>query len=300
MGVDTYVDALQKKYKDSFIIFGSSPKLNIERISTGSLTLDATLGGGLPKGKMVVFWGQEMSGKTTTALLCLKGVEKGLYVDVEKSYDPEWAKKLGLDIDNLIVARPSSGEVALSIVADALQKEFDVVVIDSVAALVPSLELNKGLEESMVVAAQARLINYGIRRLNLMNKNTCLIFVNQVREKIGVMYGSPEKMPGGRAIYFVPHVRLKFRKGGWLPRDKKEAKRMGIEVRVMVEKNKFGESQRDVHFDLYWAGYIDQIEEKARLMLDSGEIIQEGAWYSWGKKKVHGKDLLLELLKSSG
>lgn len=268
---------------------------NIEAISTGSLTLDIALGiGGLPKGRVVEIYGPESSGKTTLTLQviaeCQKAGGTAAFVDAEHALDPGYAAKLGVNVDDLLVSQPDTGEQALEI-ADMLVRSgaVDIVVVDSVAALTPKAEIEGDMGDSHV-GLQARLMSQALRKLtgNIKRSNTLVIFINQIRMKIGVMFGSPETTTGGNALKFYASVRLDIRRIGSI---KKGEEVIGNETRVKVVKNKMAPPFKQAEFEILYGEGISREGELIELGVNQGLIGKAGAWYSYNGEKIgQGKD----------
>jgi recombination protein RecA len=268
---------------------------NIEAISTGSLTLDIALGiGGLPKGRVIEIYGPESSGKTTLTLQviaeCQKAGGTAAFVDAEHALDPSYAAKLGVNVDDLLVSQPDTGEQALEI-ADMLVRSgaVDVVVVDSVAALTPKAEIEGDMGDSHV-GLQARLMSQALRKLtgNIKRSNTLVIFINQIRMKIGVMFGSPETTTGGNALKFYASVRLDIRRIGSI---KKGEEVIGNETRVKVVKNKMAPPFKQAEFEILYGEGISREGELIELGVNQGLIGKAGAWYSYNGDKIgQGKD----------
>lgn len=275
---------------------------NIEAISTGSLTLDIALGiGGLPKGRVVEIYGPESSGKTTLTLQviaeCQKAGGTAAFVDAEHALDPGYAAKLGVNVDDLLVSQPDTGEQALEI-ADMLVRSgaVDIVVVDSVAALTPKAEIEGDMGDSHV-GLQARLMSQALRKLtgNIKRSNTLVIFINQIRMKIGVMFGSPETTTGGNALKFYASVRLDIRRIGSI---KKGEEVIGNETRVKVVKNKMAPPFKQAEFEILYGEGISREGELIELGVNQGLIGKAGAWYSYqGDKIGQGKDNAKNYLK---
>ncbi|WP_028486184.1 recombinase RecA [Thiomicrorhabdus chilensis] len=274
---------------------------DIEAISTGSLGLDMALGiGGLPKGRVVEIYGPESSGKTTLTLHAIAEAQKmggtAAFVDAEHALDPIYAEKLGVDIDNLLVSQPDTGEQALEI-TDALVRSgaVDIVVVDSVAALTPKAEIEGDMGDSHM-GLQARLMSQALRKLtaNIKRTNTLVIFINQIRMKIGVMFGSPETTTGGNALKFYASVRLDIRRIGAI---KKGDEILGNETRVKVVKNKVSPPFKQVEFDILYGQGISREGEIIDLGVKEKLIEKSGSWYSYNDQKIgQGKDNVRQYL----
>ena len=282
---------IEKEYgKGSIMRLGDRADVSIDAISSGSLTLDAALGiGGFPKGRIIEVYGPESSGKTTLALHaiaeCQKAGGRCAFIDAENAIDPVYAKRLGVDIDELILSQPDSGEQALDI-CEVLIKSgaVDLVVIDSVAALVPQAELDGEMGDSSV-GLQARLMSKAMRKLaGVMNHSeTTAIFINQLREKVGVVYGSPETTPGGRALKFYASVRLEVRRAETL-KDGQEA--YGNTVKIKVVKNKVAPPFRTAVVTMIYGEGISHVDEIINLAVEHDLLDKAGAWFSYKGEKV--------------
>jgi len=281
--------------KGSIMKLGQREALEIEAISTGSLGLDIALGiGGLPKGRIVEIYGPESSGKTTLALHCVaESQKKGgacAFIDAEHALDPAYAKKLGVDIANLLISQPDAGEQALEIVEVLVRSGgVDVVVVDSVAALVPRAEIEGEMGEAQM-GLQARLMSQALRKLTgvVSKSKTSLIFINQLREKIGVMFGNPETTTGGRALKFYSSVRIDIRRIAAL-KDGEEV--TGARAKVKVVKNKVAAPFRQAEFDIDYGEGISKNGELVDLGVEHKFIVKSGAWYSYGDMRLgQGRD----------
>jgi recombination protein RecA len=277
---------------------------DIEAISTGSLGLDIALGiGGLPKGRIVEIYGPESSGKTTLTLQVIAECQKkggtAAFIDAEHALDPSYAEKLGVKVDELIISQPDTGEQALEI-TDMLVRSaaVDVVIIDSVAALTPKAEIEGEMGDTHV-GLQARLMSQALRKLtaNIKRSNTLVIFINQIRMKIGVMFGSPETTTGGNALKFYASVRLDIRRTGAI---KKGEETLGSETRVKVVKNKVAPPFKMAEFDIMYNEGISRESEIINLATQLGLIEKSGAWYSFNQEKIgQGKDNVRLYLKDN-
>ena len=296
---------INKEYGEGSIMrLGGTANLDVEAISTGCLSLDMALGvGGVPKGRIVEVFGPESSGKTTLALHivaeCQKNGGKAAFIDAENALDPEYAKNLGCNSDDLLVSQPDSGEQALDILQKLLETAaLDVIVIDSVAALVPKAELD-GQIGDVTVGLQARLMSQALRKLSgpINKSRTCVVFINQIREKIGVMFGSPETTPGGRALKFYSSVRLDIRR---IAAIKEGTDMTGNRTRVKVVKNKVAPPFKMTEFDIMYGKGISSEGDILDLAV-AGDIVEKtGAWYSFEDMKIgQGRENAKSFLKEN-
>ena len=290
--------------KGSAMKLGSREAMEIEAISTGSLGLDIALGiGGLPRGRIIEIYGPESSGKTTLALHAIAEAQKGggtaAFVDAEHALDPVYAKKLGVDIDELIVSQPDTGEQALEIVDTLVRSNaIDILVVDSVAALVPRAEIEGEMGDSHV-GLQARLMSQALRKLTgSISRSRCMvIFINQVRMKIGVMYGNPETTTGGNALKFYASCRLDIRRTGQI-KDKEDI--IGNTTRVKVVKNKVAPPFKQVEFDIMYGEGISKVGEMLDLGVKAGIVEKSGAWFSYDSVRIgQGRENSKTFLKSN-
>ena len=289
--LDRAVSQIERQFgKGTIMRLGTDEKLDVPVISTGSLSLDLALGvGGVPCGRVIEVFGPEASGKTTLTLHIVANAQKNggtaAIIDVEHALDPEWAKRLGVDLDSLLVNQPDTGEQALEI-AELLTRSnaIDVIVVDSVAALVPRAELEGQMGDSHV-ALQARLMSQALRKLTsiISKSRTCLIFINQIREKIGVMFGNPETTPGGRALKFYSSVRVDIRRIGSI----KDGERIiGNRVRAKIAKNKVAAPFKKAEFDIMFNQGISRSGDIIDLGVEEQVIEKSGTWFSYGEIRL--------------
>ena len=293
--LETAIAKIEKDYgKGTIMRLGDDISVNVEALSTGSLALDLALGiGGIPKGRIVEIYGPEASGKTTLALHAVASAQKAggdaAYIDVEHALEPAYARALGVDIDSLLISQPDTGEQALDI-AESLVRSgaVDVVVVDSVAALIPRVEL-EGEVGDTVVGALARLMSQAMRRLaGAISKNNCtVIFINQLRQKIGVMYGNPETTPGGLALKYYASVRIDVRRIETL---KVGGEMVGNRTRAKVVKNKVAPPFREAEFDIMYGEGISKIGEIVDLGVKLELIDKAGAWFTVAGQRIQGRD----------
>ena len=299
------LDKIEKNYgKGSIMKLGDRPDETFEAISTGSISLDNALGiGGFPKGRIIEIYGPESSGKTTLAIHAIAESQKkggiAAFIDAEHAFDPVYARKLGVDIDNLLVSQPDNGEQALEIADNLIRSgAIDIIVIDSVAALTPKAEIDGEMGDSKV-GLHARLMSQALRKMTSTISKTgcCCIFINQLREKIGVMFGNPETTTGGNALKFYASVRLDIRR---IQAIKDGDQNVGNRVKVKVVKNKVAPPFRTCEFDLMFGEGISKQGEIVDLGVETGIIKKSGSWFSYGESKLaQGREGVKSLLRDN-
>lgn len=302
--LESALKQIEKQYGQGAIMrLGENSKLKVDAISTGSLTLDLATGiGGLPKGRIIEIYGPESSGKTTLALHCVAEAQKqggeAAFIDAEHALDPSYAANLGVDVDSLLVAQPDNGEQALEITEQLVRSgAIDIIVVDSVAALVPKSEIEGDMGDSHV-GLHARLMSQALRKLaGAINKSNCIIiFINQLREKVGVIYGNPEVTTGGRALKFYASMRIDVRRIEQIKAPGNEF--VGSRTRAKIVKNKVAPPFKSAEFDIMYGTGIDKDGEIADMAVNLGIIKKSGSWFSYGDQRFQGRDRLKELIKT--
>ncbi len=282
---------IEKQYgKGSVMKLGDNVKMNVEAVPTGSIGLDLALGvGGIPKGRIIEIYGPEAGGKTTVALHMVAEVQKlgGIagFIDAEHALDPVYAKKIGVDIDNLYISQPDTGEQALEIAETMVRSTaIDIVIVDSVAALVPKAEIEGDMGDSHV-GLQARLMSQALRKLTgIIGKTSCsVVFINQLREKVGVMFGNPETTTGGRALKYYASVRLEVRRGEQI---KKDGETIGSRTKIKVVKNKVAPPFRSADVDIIYGEGISRVGELVDIAAEQDIVQKSGAWYAYDGNKI--------------
>jgi recombination protein RecA len=303
--LETAISQIEKQFgKGAVMKLGQATTMQVDAISTGSLGLDMALGiGGVPRGRIVEVYGPESSGKTTVALQIIAEAQKAggeaAFIDVEHALDPVYAKALGVDIDSLLVSQPDTGEQALEIMEALIRSgALDVIVLDSVAAMVTRAEIDGEMGDNHV-GLQARLMSQALRKLtSVISRSNCVaIFINQVREKIGVMYGNPETTPGGRALKFYSSVRIEVRRGEPI---KNGSEIIGNKTKCKIVKNKVAPPFKEVVFDILYGEGVSRVGEIIDFAVEANIIDKSGAWFSYnGERLGQGRDKVKKLLEEN-
>ena len=289
--VDMTIKEIQEKYGEgSLMRLGEVKRVNVDVIPTGSISLDLALGvGGIPRGRVIEIYGPESSGKTTLCLHIVAEAQKkggvAAYIDAEHALDPEYAKKIGVNLGNLLISQPDTGEQALDIVESLVKSGgIDVIVIDSVAALTPRAEI-EGEMDQQHMGLQARLMSHALRKLTAIvaKSNTSIIFINQLRMKIGIMFGNPETTPGGMALKFYSSVRIEIRKAAQIQAAEKI---VGNRVKVKIVKNKVAPPFRTCEFDILYNEGISKYSDVVNAGVKYGVLAKAGSWYNYGEQKM--------------
>lgn len=303
--VDKAIQEIKKQFGDGSIMrLGEARRVNVDSVSTGSISLDIALGtGGIPRGRVIELYGPESSGKTTLALHIVANTQKkggvAAFIDAEHALDPEYAKRIGVDIDNLLISQPDTGEQALGIVEALVHSGgVEVIVVDSVAALTPQAEIEGNIGDFQI-GLQARLMSQALRKLTGMTSkyNTTLIFINQIRMKIGVYMGNPETTPGGKALKFYSSVRIEVRRAAQI---KKGEEVVGNRVKAKIVKNKVAPPFRTAEFDIMYNEGISRLGDILGTAAKLGIVKLQGSWYSFEDKKIgQGGDASKQFLKEN-
>lgn len=298
------LETIEKQFgKGSIMKLGEAHKANVETVSTGSLSLDIALGGGIPKGRIIEIYGPESSGKTTLTLHAIAEIQKqggtAAFIDAEHALDPAYAKKLGVDVENLLISQPDNGEQALEIAETLVRSNaVDLVVIDSVAALVPRAEIEGDMGDSHM-GLQARLMSQALRKLTgvINRSHTTVIFINQIRMKIGVMFGNPETTTGGNALKFYASVRMDIRR---ISQIKQGDEVIGNRTRVKVVKNKIAPPFRQAEFDIMYNRGISASGDVLDLAVEHEIVEKSGAWFAYNNEKIgQGREAAKKVLEDS-
>lgn len=296
--------AKEKSTKDIPLFFGDDERLRVEYLPTGISALDTAMSGGFAFGRITELYGEFSSGKTLLALLAIKEAQaRGLtvcFVDIERAADPGWMRVLGVDIENTLISRPRTGEDAWDLLEALCIAGVNVVVMDSLAQMVPADEADESMHQSFM-GLQARMINKGLRKVTSVNENTAIILINQLRSALGVVYGNPETLPGGKGQGFIAHQMIRVRRGPWIEEGTGNAKRrVGYHLTVKIEKSKAGGYDRRAQVPFYFTGIIDEVGGLVPLAVDLGIIEQRGGWYTVpGGDRIFGMVHLIEKVRES-
>lgn len=302
--LDLALESIEKQFgKGSIMKLGEAHKVQVETIPTGSLSLDLALGGGIPKGRIIEIYGPESSGKTTLTLHAIAQIQKqggtAAFIDAEHALDPSYAKRIGVDVANLLLSQPDNGEQALEITETLVRSNaVDLIVVDSVAALVPRAEIEGDMGDSHM-GLQARLMSQALRKLTgvISRSHTTVIFINQIRMKIGVMFGNPETTTGGNALKFYASVRMDIRR---IAQIKQGDEIIGNRTRVKVVKNKIAAPFKQAEFDIMYNQGISYAGDVLDLAVENGIVEKSGAWFAYGGEKIaQGREAAKEYLKAN-
>ena len=295
------VEFVNEKFGREVGYTGNDSRLLVGKILTGIPVLDMMLGGGIPRGRIVEIIGAWSSGKSLISLMGVGGAQKagelGVWIDVEKAFDPLWAEVLGISLSDLVVFRPNTGEEAF----DLLEKMVDpragvsIVVLDSLAQCIPTAEAKEEMNQQQM-GLQARMINKGLRKIVAANDNTAVILINQTREKIGVMFGSPETLPGGKGQDFASSILLRTSRGGWLT---EKERRIGHMIKLRTDKNKLAPPWQTCEVPFYYKGLIDREDGVLSLGVELGFVVRSGPWYKYEGISVAGKEKMLDALRKN-
>lgn len=294
------VEFVNEKYGRELGFTGDDSRLIVGRILTGIPVLDIMLGGGIPRGRIVEIIGAQSSGKSLVAMLAIANAQKSgevcCYIDVEKAFDPIWAEVIGMELSDLVVFRPNTGEEVFDLLEKMVHPRAGVglVVLDSIAQLIPTSEAVEEMAQQQM-GLQARLVNKGLRKIVAANDNTAIIMINQTREKIGVTFGSPETLPGGKGQDFATSILLRTSRGGWLT---EKDKRIGHMIKLRTEKNKLAPPWQQCEVPFYYKGLVDREDGLLNLGVELGIVIRSGPWYKYGDVKASGKEKMLETLRN--
>lgn len=295
------VEFVNERYGKEIGFTGDDSRLVVGKILTGIPVLDIMLGGGIPRGRIVEIIGAYSSGKSLVAMLAVASAQKSgevcCYIDVEKAFDPLWAEIIGIELGNLVVFRPNTGEEAFDLLEKMVYAKAGVglAVLDSIAQLIPATEAEEEMGQQQM-GLQARLVNKGLRKVVSANDNTAVIMINQTREKIGVQFGNPETLPGGKGQDFATSILLRTSRGGWLT---EKEKRIGHMIKLRTEKNKLAPPWQQCEVPFYYKGLIDREDGLLSLAVELGIVIRSGPWYKYGELKAAGKEKMLDALRAN-
>ena len=295
------VNLVNEKYGRELGFTGDDSRLVVGKILTGIPVFDIMLGGGIPRGRIVEIIGAYSSGKSLIAMLVVGNAQKSgevcCYIDIEKAFDPLWAEVIGMDLCNLVVFRPNTGEEAFDLLEKMVHPKAGVglAVLDSIAQLIPTTEASEEMAHQQM-GLQARLVNKGLRKIISANDNTAVILINQTREKIGVMFGSPETLPGGKGQDFATSILLRTSRGGWLT---EKDRRIGHMIKLKTEKNKLAPPWQECEVPFYYKGLIDREDGILSLGVELGYVTRSGPWYKYEGLSMAGKEKMLDALRKN-